>query len=252
MEQALVIVSFGTSVPEARAGITAVEEALASAAPDRAVYRAFTSPTIRRILAGRGERVNSLTETLEEICAAGIRRVAVQPTHLLYGYEYDRLKAETEAFSSRLEELVLGRPLLADTEDIRRFAGRLSAAYPAESGGGVVFMGHGTGHFANAVYPALQTGLRLEGRADLYVATVEGWPSLEDVVRQLETGILRHLRLVPLMLVAGEHARADMAGEWKPRLEQAGYAAECVFTGLGELPWVQEMYRERLLDLLRD
>ena len=246
--QALVIVSFGTSVPEARAAITAVEETLEQAAPGYLCRRAFTSPTIRRILAGRGEEVPSLAQALDSLREAGVERVAVQPTHLLYGYEYDKLKAEAEA--AALPELALGRPLLAGTEDIRRFARRLSAAYPPEAGRAVVLMGHGTEHFANAVYPALQTALRLEGREDVLVGTVEGWPGLEDILRQLEPGGPRHLRLVPLMLVAGDHARADMAEEWKPRLEQAGHTASCVFTGLGELPWVQEMYRERLLQLL--
>jgi sirohydrochlorin cobaltochelatase len=122
--------------------------------------------------------------------------------------------------------------------------------YPREEGGAVVLMGHGTEHFANAVYPALQTALRLAGREDVLVGTVEGWPGLEDVVRQLAPEGPRHIRLAPLMLVAGEHARSDMAGEWKGRLEAAGHTVQCAFTGLGELPWVQEMYQERLTALL--
>ena len=252
MSRGLVIVSFGTSVPEARAAVTAVEGALCRAASGWETVRAFTSPTIRRVLAGRGEDVPSLPEALERLRAGGVRRAAVQPTHLLYGYEYDKLRAEAEALSGGFEALTVGRPLLADTEDLRRFARELSAAYPPREGGAVVLMGHGTEHFANAVYPALQTGFRLEGRADILVGTVEGWPSLEDVVRQLPAGGPLHVRLVPLMLAAGEHARSDMAGVWKPRLETAGYTAECVFTGLGELPWVQEMYRERLEALLEN
>ena len=135
-----------------------------------------------------------------------------------------------------------------DTGDIRRFARCLSRDCPAEAGGAVVFMGHGTEHFANAAYPALQTALRLEGREDVYIGTVEGWPGLADILRQL--GGPRRVKLLPLMLVAGDHARNDMAGTWKQALEEAGHTVSCSFTGLGELPWVQEMYRERLLDMM--
>ena len=171
MERGMIAVSFGTSVPEAQTAVEAVENALRREAPGYSFARAFTSPTIRRVLAGRGERVPSLTEALEALRAAGVRRAAVQPTHLLYGVEYDKLKAETEAFAGAFDVLALGRPLLADTGDIKRFAARLSQAYPLAEGSAAVFMGHGTDHFANAVYPALQTGLRLEGRGDLLVAS---------------------------------------------------------------------------------
>ena len=138
MKKALVITSFGTSVPEARAGITAVEEALADAVPGCPWVRAFTSPTIRRILAGRGEAVPSLPEALADLRNKGARRVVVQPTHLLYGLEYDKLKAGAEALSGGFETLAVGRPLLADTGDIRRFARCLSRDCPAEAGGAVV------------------------------------------------------------------------------------------------------------------
>lgn len=249
-EQAIVITSFGTSVPEARASITAVEQALAAAAPDYTCVQAFTSPTIRRILRDRGEDVASLSEALERLASQGVRRVIVQPTHLLYGYEYDRLRAGAEALSARFSSLTVGSPLLADDGDLRRFARHLSQDHPRAEGAVTVFMGHGTGHFANAAYPALQTALHLLNRNDLYIGTVEGWPGLEDILRQLEPDGPRRVALLPLMLVAGDHARNDMAGEWKPRLEQAGHTVACSFTGLGQLSWVQEMYRERLTALL--
>ena len=250
MKQTLVVASFGTSVPEARIGITAVEKALAAAAPGYTCTRAFTSPTIRRILKGRGEDVPSLTEALERLAAEGVRRVVVQPTHLLYGYEYDNLKAEAGAMAGRFETLLVGRPLLADNNDLQRFARQLSQDHPAEDGTVTVFMGHGTEHFANAAYPALQTALHLMDRHDLFIGTVEGWPGLDDILRQLAQGGSRKVRLLPLMLVAGDHARKDMDKDWRSRLEAAGHTVTCSFTGLGQLPWVQEMYRERLMKLL--
>lgn len=248
MKQALVITSFGTSVPEARVSIERVEKTLAEAAAGYTAVRAFTSPTIRRILAGRGEPVPSLSEALEQLHGEGVNRVVVQPTHLLYGYEYDKLKAEAEGFCGRFEAVKVGRPLVADTRGILHFAQKLAETHPRREGAAVVCMGHGTEHFANAAYPAIQTALDLAGRGDIRIGTVEGWPGLEEVLHQLKTPC--GVKLLPLMLVAGNHARNDMAVDWKRALEQAGHAVECEFTGLGELAWVREMYRERLLEVL--
>ena len=110
MRSGLVLVSFGTSVPEARRAVTAVEDVLRRTAPDWETVQAFTSPTILRILAKRGEDVPSLPEALERLRSKGVRRAAVQPTHLLYGFEYDRLRAEAEALSGGFDALTVGRP----------------------------------------------------------------------------------------------------------------------------------------------
>lgn len=248
MNQTLVTLSFGSSVPEALVSIEAVEKVLLETAAGYTAVRAFTSPTIRRILEKRGEKVPSLSEALEQALAGGAERVIVQPTHLLYGYEYDKLKAEAAEYSDRFESLTVGKPLLADCGDIRRFAEEIARDHPRREGEAVVYMGHGTEHFANAVYPALQTALDLEGRSDIRIGAVEGWPGLTEVLQTLRpsSGVL----LLPLMLVAGDHARKDMAVTWKRALKRAGHTVRCEFTGLGELAWVQEMYRERLADIL--
>ncbi len=248
MKQALIITSFGTSVPEARISIEAVEKALSEAAAGYTSVRAFTSPTIRRILAERGEKVPSLTEALEQLHSEGINRVVVQPTHLLYGYEYDKLKAEAEKFSGRFEMLIVGKPLLAGNSDTLQFAEKISETHPQQEEAAVVYMGHGTEHFANAVYPALQTALNLMGRSDICIGTVEGWPGLTEILRQLKKPC--KVKLLPLMLVAGDHARKDMAVNWKQELEKAGHTVQCEFTGLGELVWVQKMYKDRLMTVL--
>lgn len=248
--QAVVIASTGASVPEALDGVTAVEEALSAAAEGYACVRAFTSPAIRRILKDRGEDVPGLDEALEALAAQGVGRVIVQPTHLLYGYAYGSLKAGAEALSGRFASLAVGRPLLADGGDIRRFALGLARDHPPEDGAVTVFMGHGTGQGAHAVYPAVQDALDGLGRDDLLVGVLEGRPDLDGVLRRLEPGGPRSIGLLPLMLAAGVHARRDMAGEWKVRLERAGHAVTCSFTGLGQRAWVREMYRERLEELL--
>ena len=179
MKQALLAVSFGTSVPRARQDIEAVERVLAAGAPERAFCRAYTSPTIRRILAERGEPVSGLPEALEALAAAGVEDVAVQPTHLLYGFEYDKLKADAAAFAGRFARLALGRPLAADSESLRALAACMARRFGQPEGGALVLLGHGTEHFANMVYPAMQTALRLAGGRRAYMGTVEGWPGFD-------------------------------------------------------------------------
>lgn len=250
MVHAIIIASSGSSAPEALAGIAALENALSAAAPGCICARAFTSPAIRRVLAERGENVPSPAAALEQLRRAGARRVAVQPTHLICGHEYGKLKADALAAAGSFEYLAVGLPLLAGGGDIREFAARLAQNHPAVSGETAVFMGHGAGHFAGMAYPALQTALRLEGREDIYIGVMNGWPSLGDIIRQLGTNGPRRVRLLPLLLAAGKHARRDLAGTWTERLEQAGHTVQCSLAGLGGLPWVQEMYREKLIGIL--
>ena len=157
MKQAVVCVSFGTSVPAGRENITAVENALRQSARDRVFVSALTSPTIRRILRERGEAVYSVTEALEALWRKDVTEVLVQPTHILCGHEYDKLKWEAESWRNRFESLRVGRPLLTDTDDIQTLAAGLAAAYPRQNGETLVLFGHGTDHAANLVYPALQT-----------------------------------------------------------------------------------------------
>lgn len=254
MKQALVIVSFGTSVPEARKDITEVEQALMAVLPDADCYCAMTSPTIRRILKKRGQTVLSLEESLEALEPMGYDRVIVQPTHLLYGLEYDKIKAAVDRVAGQFPELVLGKPLLAGSEDLLALAQCLKAEYGAGEEA-LVLMGHGTPHFSNLVYPAFQTVLRLMDYPNAYVGTVEGWPEVDSVIRQLKADGQRKVRLVPMMLVAGDHARNDMAGNtpdsWKSQLEAQGMEVHCHLGGLGRLEAVQQLYTAHLRQLLK-
>ena len=253
MKQALVAVSFGTSVPAAQKSIADVEEALASVMPGADIYTALTSPTIRRILSKRGQQVFSLEEVLEQLAPMGYDLVVVQPTHLLYGFEFDRMKAAVQSFTGRFAKLVLGKPLLSNTEDLLALAEYLKEEFPP-SEEALVLMGHGTEHFANMVYPAFQTVLRLAGFSGAYVGTVEGWPSIENVMEQLKADGKQKVLLTPMMLVAGDHACNDMAGEdpdsWKSKLEAEGFTVRCRMEGLGNLPQIQSLYCRHLKDLL--
>ena len=178
----------------------------------------------------------------------------MQPTHILYGHEYDKIKAEMAPWQGRFDTLRIGRPLLADTADIQTLTEALSQAYPPREDAALILFGHGTDHFANAVYPALQTSFQLAGREDVLIGTVEGWPVYEEISRQLKSGGRKCVHLVPLMLVAGDHAMNDMAGEeadsWASRLAAEGYTVRCTVQGLGLLPAVQGMYCAHLESVL--
>lgn len=254
MKKAVVCVSFGSSVPAGRENITAVENVLRRAAQDRIFISALTSPTIRRILRERGETVYNVEEALETLWRQGATEVLVQPTHILRGHEYEKLKREAETWRDRFDTLRVGRPLLTDTDDLQALAAGLSAAYPARMGEALVLFGHGTDHAANLVYPALQTAFHLAGRPDVLVGTAEGWPAFGDVLAQLKARNGKNIHLVPL-LVAGDHALNDMAGgdpdSWKSRLEAEGFAVRSTLRGLGVMPAVQEMYRVHLEEELR-
>lgn len=252
MEKALLCVSVGTTAPSAD-GITAVETALRKAAPDSHFARAYTNGGIRRVLAARGQPVDSLPEALERLKQQGCRQVLVQPTHFLYGTEYETLRTQVQAAEPEFAVLRLGRPLLAGTDDVQALAKAVMQAYLPQSGEALVLVGHGTDQFAGVVYPALQTAFWLAGRQDVLVGTVEGWPGQPEVLPQLQKSGARAAHLAPLMLAAGRHARRDIAGDapasWQSVLQTAGYSVCVTLRGLGELPAVQELYQQRLREM---
>lgn len=251
MAKTLLCVSFGTSVEAARRSIRAVEETLHQTAPEMPFFCAYTSPTIRRILKDRGEEVYSLDEALSALSG---REVVVQPTHLLYGKEYEQIQRQVASYARQGACLRLGKPLLAGIEDLQDIARALDRAVPSVKEEALLFMGHGTAEFAGTVYPALQTIFHMMGREDVFVGTAEGWPTLDELLPQIQRAGYRKAHLMTLMLVAGDHARNDMAGEspdsWQSRLKEAGIQARCTLRGLGELPQVQQLYRRHLLELL--
>lgn len=255
-QKALVCASFGTTVPTAAADIAGVEQALAAAAPGWQLLRAYTSGMVRTALAGRGQPEDSVPEALARAAAAGCRRVLVQPTHFLWGVEYDKLKAQALAAAPGFDWLRVGRPLLDDTRDLRALAGAIGALYPAEPGRAVVLMGHGSAHRANVVYPALQGIFELQSRPDIRVGTVEGWPGLAEVCAALARSRASRVLLVPLMLVSGDHAQNDMAGpgphSWRSVLAGQGYRVDWVRHGLGSEKTVQDLYAAHLRGVLQE
>lgn len=250
-KKALVAVSFGSTVEHALTTIAAVERTLAEACPERDFFRAFTSGMVRRRLAQRGITVSSPEEILESLVREGFTDVILQPTHVIPGSEFDKLAAAADRCRDRFDSLRLGAPLVSDAATLTEIAGVLLEHYGSpEAGTALLFMGHGTEHLANFIFPALQTAFRSLGQNHAYVATVEGWPTLTDAMAQMHRDGIRRVILAPFLLTAGDHVQNDMQGDgedsWKNILTREGFAVECRCTGLGELPGILQMYRRHL------
>ena len=229
--------SFGTSVPEAEQAIINVENALKAAFQDRVFARAFTSRIICRKLEKEGRPVDSPEMAMEHLLGQGVRDLLIQPTHLTPGEEFDKLCRITEKFREQFEVVRIGRPLISGNRNLLMVADAVLRHYPVGRDTALLLMGHGSEHFANMTYPAMQTAFRLKGAANVFVGTVEGWPAFEDCLPQLKAFQPARVELAPMMLVAGDHALNDMAGQedgsWRSRLAAEGFAVECHTEGIG-------------------
>lgn len=249
-DTAVLVVSFGTSYNDSRdITIGAIEEAIGEAYPQYEVRRAFTSQIIIDKLAERdGLKIDNVTEALDRAAADGVRNLIVQPTHLMDGLEYNDLIHELESYADVFDQIAVGTPLLTSDEDFRAVISAITGATESYDDGqtAIVFMGHGTEAASNAVYARLQEMLAAEGYANYYIGTVEAEPTLEDVAAALAEGGYTKVVLEPLMVVAGDHANNDMAGDeedsWKSTLAAKGYEVECLIHGLGENEAIRQIY----------
>ena len=243
-DQAILIVSFGTSYNDSRdKTIGAIETAAAEAFPEYEVRRAFTSQIIIDKLKERDNlEIDNVTEALDRAVADGIKTLIVQPTHLMNGYEYTDLKEELETYRDKFEKIALGEPLLTSEEDFRAVAETITSETSSYDDGktAICFMGHGTEADSNQVYAKMQQTLAAMGKE----------PTLEDVMAAMKDKGYSRVVLEPLMVVAGDHANNDMAGDeedsWKSQLQASGYEVECVLKGLGEFEGIQDIYTDHI------
>lgn len=246
----LLVVSFGTSYNDNRqATIGAIEEAMEEAFPDYAVRRAFTSQIIIDKVAERDDKkFDNVGEALDRAMDNGVKTLVVQPTHLMDGLEYNDLLNELNEYTDNFDKVVLGNPLLTSDEDFDNVVTAITDATADYDDGetAIVFMGHGTEAESNEVYTQLQDKLAEAGKDNYFVGTVEAAPTLDDVLAKVQEGDYKKVVLRDLMVVAGDHAHNDMAGDeegsWKTTFEDAGYEVECVLDGLGQLDAIQQMY----------
>ena len=271
-ENEILVVSFGTSFNDSRAeDIGGVEKALQAAYPDWSVRRAFTAQIIiNHVQARDDEKIDNMDQALERAVDNGVKNLVVQPTHLMHGAEYDELTEAVENYKDKFESVKIAVPLLGEvgadetainedkaavaeaiTAEAVKTAGFDSLDAAKEEGTAFVFMGHGTSHTAKISYSQMQTQMEQLGYENVFIGTVEGEPedtACEAVIEKLKNAGYKKVILRPLMVVAGDHANNDMAGDdddsWKSQFEASGVfdSIDTQIAGLGEIDAIQQLY----------
>ena len=271
-ENEILVVSFGTSFNDSRAeDIGGVEKALQAAYPDWCVRRAFTAQIIiNHVQARDDEKIDNMDQALERAVDNGVKNLVVQPTHLMHGAEYDELTEAVENYKDKFESVKIAEPLLGEvgadetainedkaavaeaiTAEAVKTAGFDSLDAAKEEGTAFVFMGHGTSHTAKISYSQMQAQMEQLGYENVFIGTVEGEPedtACEAVIEKLKDAGYKKVILRPLMVVAGDHANNDMAGDdddsWKSQFEASGVfdSIDTQIAGLGEIDAIQQLY----------
>ncbi len=271
-ENEILVVSFGTSFNDSRvADIKGIEDAIAETNPDWSVRRAFTAQIIiNHVQARDGEKIDNVEQALDRAVANGVKNLVVQPTHLMHGAEYDELMEAVEAYKDQFESVKVAEPLLGEvgedatvvnddkkavaedlTAEAVKTAGYDSLDAAKEDGVAFVFMGHGTSHTAKISYSQMQAQMNELGYENVFIGTVEGEPeetACEEVIKAVAEAGYTKVVLRPLMVVAGDHANNDMAGEdedsWLSQFNASGSfeSVDTQIAGLGEIKAIQELY----------
>lgn len=240
---AVLMVHFGTTYDDTRVlTIDAINAKMRETFPDVEFREAWTSRIILRKLKARGvERLNP-TEALIRLHEEGYTHILIQSTNIIEGTEMKALRREVESLSLNFIDIRIGNPLLYAPDDYAVVVKAISGAMnQAVKDGQKLLVGHGTPDPATASYAMFDYMLKSEGHPEYHVGTVEGYPEYDDALRLLKKGNSRVVTLAPLMFVAGDHARNDIAGEWKENLEKEGYKVNLYLKGLGENPGVQDL-----------
>ena len=249
-ERELLAVSFGTSYKNTRERtIEAIERDMESAMPEYILHRAFTSQIIiNRVKQKENLVIDNVRDALKHAIENGVKTLIIQPTHMMKGFEYQDLAEEASEYRALFEYMAVGEPLLTSEEDFETVIRAITEDTKEYDDGetAVCFMGHGTEAEANQVYKKLQSILLQKGFTNYYIGTVEAEPSIEDVLREVKKGSYKKVVLQPLMIVAGDHANNDMAGDeegsWKRKFKRAGYEVSCVLKGLGEIELIRHLF----------
>lgn len=259
MKLGILAVSFGTSYEDARKScIDPVEARIAEAFSDYEVRRAFTSRRIVKKLKERdGLNIDLEAEAIDKMVAEGFEKILVQPLHIMPGYEYEKVyRAVVMARHRHSAEILLGEPLIYCEADYERVVAALDESLKGIDAcgehDGWLFMGHGTEHYANAVYSCLQMHFDMM-RRPYHIAALESFPNLDHTIPALRSRDMKRVCLMPFMLVAGDHAKNDMAGNdessWVNRMTDAGFSATPVLQGLGSMTPFQKLFVEKVRKL---
>lgn len=254
-KSALLMVHFGTTFDDTRAAtIDAINEKAKNEFPEMKVVEAYTSRIIISRLAKRGIVKPTPREALLKLAAEGYTHVFIQSTNVIDGIEAEALRNEADYMVPFFKDLRIGRPLLYSIEDCLNVEKILAERYSSPKGknSAVVLIGHGTETPANAIYSQMDYMFGAEGNPDFHVATVEGYPTFETTLAKLKSSKVKNVTLIPFMFVAGDHARNDIAGDWKENLEKEGFKVSVIIEGLGQIPAIQDIYIQHIKDGLKE
>jgi sirohydrochlorin cobaltochelatase len=265
-KSAILIAAFGTSYHEAAVSIENVVKAAQQAFPEQTVVLSYGSRTIRNILKERdGVSIDSPMSALAKLADEGYGSVVVQPLQIMSGSEFHEILSITNAFRTMndphyqpiFSRIEIGDPLLTNEADYEKVVVALEndmKQYTSNAGEVLVLVGHGTEHPANSCYSQLQNMLQKHYGPKVLVGTIEGYPTIEDILSQLKAMNAQRVTLKTFMLVAGDHARNDIAGDeadsWKTVLKKAGYEVQATLDGLGENDQMVQIWIEHIKDLL--
>lgn len=243
----ILVVSFGSTYEEtAKKNIQSVEEALKKIYPHAIHGAAYTSHMVRQRLEKRGIHKDSLEEAFQKMLDTGVSHLRIQPTHLLYGIEYEKIQGFAQEWGDKFQEIILCQPLFGSEESMVALGQILGKTYPPEDGKALLCVGHGTAHHCNSLYLAFEYLAKEQGYSHLYVCTLEAYPSLERVIPLLQKDGIHHVTVIPLMLVAGDHVQEDIISEEPDSvcsiLKKAGFDVSYETKGLGEYPDVPLLY----------
>ena len=257
----LLVLSFGTSFNDSRRlNIGAIESDLEKAFPDYSVRRGFTANIVIDHIQNRdGVKIDDVDEAMNRAVDNNVKNLVIQPTHLMNGLEYQELEEQVAQYADAFDKIAIGKPLLTSEDDFKRVEQAL-VDWTSEYDDGetaICFMGHGTEAESNEVYQKMQDLLTADGHDNYFVGTVEASPSLEDVLAKVKAGSYKRVVLEPLMVVAGDHANNDMAGEeedsWISMFEASGSfdSVEAQIAGLGSIDEIQELYVAHTADAMK-
>lgn len=254
IKKAILLVAFGTSDPEAAKAFALVEKQAREKFPSVEMRWAYTSRMIRAKLAKEGKHLDSPETALAKLMDEGYTHVAVLSLHTIPGEEFHELYQNAHFYGQMaggFQRILVARPLLSSSKDMDTVAAALLKSIPGrKADDGVIFMGHGSEHHpADAIYLAMQSVFQ-ELDPNAFVATVDGHPTLEEVLPKLKSRGIKKVFLVPLMSVAGEHAKKDLTGDrpdsWKSILTGKGFTCEATLKGTAEIPEIVDVWLDHL------
>ena len=253
----ILLVHYGTSNDKSRTQtIDKLNTRVAETFPDCAVVEAYSAPSVIRMLAKRGVRKLSISQALDSLKTIGCSKLVVQSTMLLDGVMTEMLKKEVGKVKKDFMAVSVVRPLLYSVDDCRTMIEMICKSLIADKSvdaknSQVVLVGHGSDSPANAMYSQIDYLLKAEGKPSWHVGTIEGFPTIDNVEKQLKGIKNKNVLLVPLLYIAGNHQKDDIDGVWKTQLQSKGYHVDVVGKGLGEMTEIQEMIIGKIADQIK-